>query len=232
MHGWFGVSLALHYIAWLSLGGGGGLVFWSCLTHCDPMNCNPPVSSVHGIFQTRILEWVASSFSRGSLGPGIKPTCPAWQEDSLPLSHLESWFSLELTLHSTQMYLQLITLLLMKAVILTFSFERQKLSTSLDGQTLTHWWESNLIWNRDSSTSAVLVDQSLLTINVLLLALACAQSAGSRGPVWGDFSVHHEMNSSVDPMVSLLLFQLCMGENLWLSGKVSWIHTLGIEMLL
>ena len=38
----------------------------SCLTFCDPMDWNPPGSSIHGIFQTRILEWVATSFSRGS----------------------------------------------------------------------------------------------------------------------------------------------------------------------
>ena len=39
-----------------------------CLT-CDPMDCSPPGSSVHGIFQARILEWVAISFSRGSSRP-------------------------------------------------------------------------------------------------------------------------------------------------------------------
>ena len=32
----------------------------------DPMDCSPPGSSVHGILQARILEWVAISFSRGS----------------------------------------------------------------------------------------------------------------------------------------------------------------------
>ena len=36
------------------------------LTLCDPMDCSPPGSSVHGISQARILEWVAISFSRGS----------------------------------------------------------------------------------------------------------------------------------------------------------------------
>ena len=41
----------------------------SCLTLCDPMDCSPPGSSVHEIFQTRILEWVAISFSRGSSQP-------------------------------------------------------------------------------------------------------------------------------------------------------------------
>ena len=38
----------------------------SCLTLCDPMDCCPPGSSGHGIFQARILKWVAISYSRGS----------------------------------------------------------------------------------------------------------------------------------------------------------------------
>ena len=38
----------------------------SCLTPYDPMDCSPPGSSVHGILQRRILEWVAIFFSRGS----------------------------------------------------------------------------------------------------------------------------------------------------------------------
>jgi len=45
-------------------------VVQSCPTLCnDPMNCSPPGSSVHGILQARILEWVAISFSRGSSQP-------------------------------------------------------------------------------------------------------------------------------------------------------------------
>ena len=39
----------------------------SCLTLCDPMDCSPPVSS--GIFQARILEWVAISYCKGSSQP-------------------------------------------------------------------------------------------------------------------------------------------------------------------
>ena len=41
----------------------------SCLTLCNPMDCSPPGSSVHGILPARILEWVAISFSRGSFWP-------------------------------------------------------------------------------------------------------------------------------------------------------------------
>ena len=37
-----------------------------CPTLCDPVDCSPPGSSLHGILQARILEWVAISFSRGS----------------------------------------------------------------------------------------------------------------------------------------------------------------------
>ena len=45
----------------------------SCPTLCDPVDCSPPGSSVHGILQARILEWVAISFSRGSSRPRVKP---------------------------------------------------------------------------------------------------------------------------------------------------------------
>ena len=41
----------------------------SCLTVCDPIDCSPSGSSVHGIFQARILDWVAISSSRGSSWP-------------------------------------------------------------------------------------------------------------------------------------------------------------------
>ena len=37
----------------------------SCPTLCDPMNCSPPGSSIHGVFQARVLEWGAIAFSEG-----------------------------------------------------------------------------------------------------------------------------------------------------------------------
>ena len=45
------------------------LVAQSCLTLCDPTDCSPPGSSVHGILQARILGWIVISFSRGSSQP-------------------------------------------------------------------------------------------------------------------------------------------------------------------
>ena len=54
----------------------------SCLTLCSPMDCSPPGSSVHGIFQARILKRVALCFSRGSSWLGSNPRLPHWQADS------------------------------------------------------------------------------------------------------------------------------------------------------
>ena len=48
---------------------------WSrslCQTLCDPMDCSLPGSSLHGILQARVLEWVAISFSTGSSQPRVQ----------------------------------------------------------------------------------------------------------------------------------------------------------------
>ena len=63
------------------------LVIWSCcccclltklcLSLCNPMVCSLPDSSVHGISQARILEWISIPFSRDLPDPGIEPASPA-----------------------------------------------------------------------------------------------------------------------------------------------------------
>ena len=52
----------LYHLEWVVV----VLVTQSFLTLCNPMDCSPPSSSIHGIFLARILEWVAISSSRGS----------------------------------------------------------------------------------------------------------------------------------------------------------------------
>ena len=60
----------------------------SCSTLCYLLDCSPPASSVHGISQARILEWVAISSSRGIFATqGSNPRLLHWQAGSLPLSH-------------------------------------------------------------------------------------------------------------------------------------------------
>ena len=58
------------------------LLAQSCLTLCNPTDCSLPGSSIHGIFQARILEWVAVSFSMGSSQP----------RDWTQVSHIAGWF--------------------------------------------------------------------------------------------------------------------------------------------
>ena len=82
------------------------LVTESCLT-LQPMDCSLSGSSVHGISQARVLEWIAISFYRVSSqpkdrshGPKIHLTSPALQADSLPLSRQGSPYLLYISLKS------------------------------------------------------------------------------------------------------------------------------------
>ena len=69
----------------------------SCLPLCDPMDCSPPGSSVHGILQARILEWLPGPPPGDPPDPGIewRLSCLLrWQAGSSPPSHLGSPLSL------------------------------------------------------------------------------------------------------------------------------------------
>ena len=70
------------------------LVTKSRPTLCNPMDCSPPGSSVHGISQARILEWIIISFPKGSswLRDQTRVSCHLLycQVDSLPLNHQKS----------------------------------------------------------------------------------------------------------------------------------------------
>ena len=59
------------------------VVTQSCLTFYDPMDCSPPGSSVHGVLQARILEWVAFPSPGDLPDPGVESQSSALQADSL-----------------------------------------------------------------------------------------------------------------------------------------------------
>ena len=63
------------------------LVAQLCLTLCDLVDCNPPGSSVHGILQAKILEWVTISFSRGSSQPRDRTRVSYCRQILYHLSH-------------------------------------------------------------------------------------------------------------------------------------------------
>ena len=73
------------------------LAYWQCFrrkeerevaqsfpTLCDPIDCSLLGFSIHGIFQARVLEWVAIFFSRGSSRPRDQTRSPTLQADALP----------------------------------------------------------------------------------------------------------------------------------------------------
>ena len=60
------------------------LVAGLCPTLCDPVDCGLPGSSIHGILQARILEWVTIPSLEDFPNSGIEPGFPALQGDSLP----------------------------------------------------------------------------------------------------------------------------------------------------
>ena len=86
-------------------------VFACARAHCDPVDCSPPGSSVHGILQARILEWVAIPSPGDLPDPGIESRSPALQADSLPTEPPGKWLptlvnvcisrSVMLTLHDS-----------------------------------------------------------------------------------------------------------------------------------
>ena len=67
-----------------------------CLTLCYLRDCHPPGSSVRGIFQTRILEWVAFPSPGDLPDPWIEPRSPALQASSLPSDPQEGSYILTL----------------------------------------------------------------------------------------------------------------------------------------
>ena len=103
----------------------------SYLTLCDPMDCSPPGSSVHGILQARILEWVSMPSSRGSSWPRDR-TCICLpllhcRHILYPVSYLgspippQSPFN-DFTFHFLQ-------ILVLRKQLLPCDFERRKIAT-------------------------------------------------------------------------------------------------------
>ena len=92
---WVSISLIIQIASWAFKCISKYMFLFTCLNHsvvslCDPIDCSPPSSSVHGILKARVLEWVAIPFSRGASDPGVKPGSSALQADSLPLSQREA----------------------------------------------------------------------------------------------------------------------------------------------
>ena len=109
---------------------GKGLVPQSCLTLCDPTNYNPPASSVHGIHQARILEWVAISYSRGLPTQGLNLGLPHCRQIPYRLSHQGSPLRLQSFYKETEAHRSDVTCPRSRTVSLTGRFSLLSLCTS------------------------------------------------------------------------------------------------------
>ena len=76
---WFSLGISQDWDCWIMC----VLVAQSCPSLCTPINCNLPGSSVHGILQEKILEWIAIPSYRGFSRSRIQPKSPTLQADSL-----------------------------------------------------------------------------------------------------------------------------------------------------
>ena len=112
--------------------------FQSCPTLCDPMDCSPPASSVHGILQATILRWLPCPPPGNLPNPEIKPRSSALQADSLPFElsgkPMELIESMKNTYIDHQIYFNLL-----------FNFKLfgylQSFRWSLIGPTIVHLFE-------------------------------------------------------------------------------------------
>ena len=96
----------------------------SCLNLCNPVDCSPPGSCVHGVLQARILEWIAISFSRGSSWPRNRT-----QVSCITGRCFNLWATRELSLHFT-----------LKASDVTIENVHLTLICGIIPCTFTSWW--------------------------------------------------------------------------------------------
>ena len=115
-----------------------------CPPFCDPMDCSSPSSSVHGIFQARILEWVAIYSSRGSSQTRDRTPVSCfslhWQANSLLLSHLGSPVYPKARGNILQTPCVLLMFLRARKKLLNFLISHYFTLSSLVNKCLVFWW--------------------------------------------------------------------------------------------
>ena len=132
----------------------------SHLTLCYPMDCNLPGSSVHGILQARILEWVAMPSSRGSFGPrdwtlvsNIYCTARGFFTTSTTFTQDERNFKVH-----TKFYTQVFILFLF---LIAPNYKPFYVLQWANGLTVVHSWHGTLLSNKERAIGTSPVVQGL-----------------------------------------------------------------------
>ena len=105
---------------------------WNCPTLCDPMDWSPPGSSVHGILQARIQEWVAIPFSRGSF----------WPRDQIQVSCIAGRFFIVWATRETLEILGYLLIISWQRALPNFVSPR----THSAAKEACHWWYLSHLW--------------------------------------------------------------------------------------
>ena len=155
-----------------------------CTTLCDLMDCSLPGSSIHGIFQARVLEWVAISFSRGSSRP---------RDRSRVSLVAGQWFTALLSEPPGKVACELSAIVWHFEHCLALPFFRVGMKTNLF-QSYGHCWVFQICWHMECSTftasslrilnSSAGIPSHLLALFVVMLPKAhltsCFRMSGSR----------------------------------------------------
>ena len=112
----------------------------SCLTLWDPMECSLPGSSVHGILQARILEWVSVPSSTGSAQPKlVSPACPA-------LAGCTTWEAPYVYIHAHKCIHIVIHIHIYMYVYVKYSYTYIKYTLYMYNYTLQlHWYKGKYV---------------------------------------------------------------------------------------
>ena len=150
------------------------LIAQLCPTPCDPMDCGPPGSSVHGTLQAGVLEWVTIPFSRGSSQP----------RDRTHLSALAGW---EARIHHTS------CLNILRGGIKDWVFWKQGsilshlVSLALHVKSLIEWgaeWARSFHVGHKAPTRCLLLGGGGLRSQTFLPTLQRPQPPNSEGGAW------------------------------------------------
>ena len=148
-----GMGILLPYFGSLNLAQDSILSHFNCvLTLCLPMDHSLPGSSVHRIFQARILEWVAISYSKGSSQPRDRNRTSCvylhWQAGSLPLAGKPTSLKTILSLNSSVILLVCVTCFLPGALLIAAGFH----------DSILPWFSLSLSTHPQSPFSTCLLD--------------------------------------------------------------------------
>ena len=123
-----------------------------CPTLCDPMDCSPPGSSVHGILQARILEWVAMPSSKGSSQPG-HCTCHL-SVSCISIFLIPGWSNVQLKLRSPALRSGGTAITATRRAFVTAAWQTCLFSPSCYafGSSCWHWRPRDWLWHLAAGT--------------------------------------------------------------------------------